>query len=90
MAASTNPTETQETNMEDEVNDLLVNALASEMKLLFEDLDPRECFAAIIVITSFIIQNQTPEQDREAITNGLCSLLRQTLGFEPIPSKAVN
>jgi hypothetical protein len=76
--------------MEGQVNDLLVNALASEMKLLFEDLDFIDCSAAILVITSFLIQNQTPEQDREAITNGFCSLLRQTLGLEPISSETVN
>jgi hypothetical protein len=76
--------------MEEEVNHELVDALASEIKLLFADLDPTDCIAAIIVITTFLILKNSPSKDREAVTNGFCSLLRQTLGFEPIPSNTVN
>ena len=74
----------------DEVNGELVDALASEIKLLFEDLDPTDCIAAIIVITSFLIQKYSPNNDHEAVTNGFCSLLRQTLEFKPTPTRAVN
>ena len=76
--------------MQDQVNDELVDALASEIKLLFEDLDPTDCIAAILVITSFLIQKYSPNNDHAAVTNGFCSLLRQTLDLEPIPPRAFN
>jgi hypothetical protein len=76
--------------MEDEMNDALVDALALEMKKLFEGIDSTNCLSATIVITAYLIQKYSPDDQHEAVTDKFCSLLRQTLEFKTPPPKAAN